>query len=104
MVGDLTGGVVGGLGVHEVEGRGDVVALALAGEDDVAPVVGAAIGVDDLGVGGVDDGDGGLLEGALADLFSVGEGDLLDDGGLVEACAGGGSAGVLDEEDFVTRG
>jgi hypothetical protein len=102
--GGLTGGVVGRGGVHEVEGGGDVVALALAGEDDVSPVVCAAIGVDHLGVGGVDDGDGGLVEGAGADLLGIGEGDLLDDGGLVQAGTGGGGSGVLDEEDLVLGG
>lgn len=37
----LTSGVVGSVGVHQVQSRGDVVALTLSGKHDVALVVGA---------------------------------------------------------------
>jgi hypothetical protein len=57
-----------------------------------------------LRVGGAHDSDGGSPEGALAHLFSLSEGDLLDDGRLIETGARGGSTSVLDEKDLIPRG
>jgi hypothetical protein len=37
----LTSGVVGRVGVHQVQSRGDVITLTLSGKDNVALVVGA---------------------------------------------------------------
>lgn len=62
------------------------------------------IGVDNLGVRrhGVN-GNSLSAERSVAQRFCVREGDLLNDGRLVQASAGGWGAGILDEEDLIRR-
>lgn len=98
----LTSGVVRRLRVHEVQSRGHIVTLTFAGEDDVTLVVGATVGVDDLGVGRVDDGHGRSLQRSIADLLCIRKRDLLDDGRLVQTSARSRSTSVLDKEDLIT--
>lgn len=63
------------------------------------------IGINDLRVRR-DSSDRDLFgtQGPIAKSLCVGEADLLDDGGLVEAGSCCGGTGVLDEEDFFCWG
>lgn len=120
LVDRVDGGVVQGAELAAevvVDQDGRVVRLDGVHEDDVGRVVGpGALGhVDDLaavvcGPVGVDHGrvgrnhvHGDLLGavGLALDGIGLGEGDLLDDGRLVEAGPGVYGPRVLDEEDLI---
>lgn len=100
--GVLTSGVVGCLRIHNVQRRRHIVTLTFTSKDDVALVISATVGVDDLGVGGVDDSHRDSLQGAVSDLLSIGERDLLDDRRLVQTCARGRRTSILYKEDLIT--
>ena len=57
--------------------------MAFTGKDDISFVVGAAIRIDYLRVGGVDNSYRNSLESTVPNLLCVCERDLLDDGRLV---------------------
>lgn len=91
-------------GVHE-DGIGGVVRASTLGHvEDLAPEVGGSVGVDHLRVGW--DNRHRDLSGRVGlalDCICLRQRDLLDDGRLVESCAGGLGTGILNEEDLICR-
>lgn len=100
----LTSSVVPGLGVHQIQGRGDVGTLTLAAIHKLTTVVGGSVGVDDLRVG-VNLGNLDLSHGIgqVGHEVCLGQGNLLDDGRLVKSSAGGFRSCILNKEYLICR-